>query len=181
MFDQRIVDPAEAAYYARQAALLDAVDESDMVDARPLVARAPTDAELCGGVAAGATRLVPALLSRLDAVDINALDAEAAVDAAVALDRVANRIAARRLRAIATAVRRHIGTQRVDPVRLAAAELGAALRLGSRSTDTEVTCALELAGRLSRTLAAMDTGDVSVGKARVLVDETIDLVDQHAQ
>src|SRR3954468_11991361 len=109
------------------------------------------------------------------------LAGDAAVDAAVAFDRVANRVAARRMRAVATAVRRQLGTERVDPIRLASAELAAALALGSRSIGAEVTCALALTGPLTRTLAAMDTGAVSYAKARVLVEQTLDLFDEQAQ
>src|SRR4051812_5943345 len=186
MFDDEW-DPGAAAYYDRQAALLELIDERDVIGALPEgpfvpeEAPAPTDAEVCAGLAGGSTGLGPALLSRLDRVDVEALDGDAAVDAAVAFDRVANRVAARRMRAVATAVRRQFGTERVDPIRLASAELAGALALGSASIGTEVTCALALTGPLTRTLAAMDAGDLQYGKARFLVDQTLDLFDDQAQ
>src|SRR3954462_13922942 len=185
MFDDEW-DPGAAAYYDRQAALLELIDERDVIGALPegpLVpdAEAPSDAEVCAGLAGGSTGLGPALLSRLDRVDVEALDGDAAVDAAVAFDRVANRVAARRVRAVATAVRRQLGTERVDPIRLASAELAGALALGSGSIGTEVTCALALTGPLTRTLAAMGAGDLQYGKARFLVDQTLDLFDDQAQ
>jgi hypothetical protein len=181
MFEQSTLSAADDAYYARQAALLDAVDEYDVIGHEPVVPPAPSDADICAEVATGTTALSPALLPRLDFADLDALDAVAAVDAAIAFDRVANRVSARRLRAIAVAVRRQVGTERVDPIRLASAELGAALRVGTRSINSEITIALDLTTRLTRTLAAMESGAVSYGKARVLVDETIDLVDEKAQ
>src|SRR3954469_15986018 len=183
-------DAGAAAYYDRQAVLLDLIDERDVIDGAaaemPFVADAqeapaPSDAEVCAALAGRSTGLGPALLSRLDCVDIEALDGDAAVDAAVAFDRVANRVAARRMRAVANAVRRQLGTERVDPIRLASAELAAALALGSRSIGADVTCALALTGPLTRTLAAMDTGAVSYGKARLLVEATLDLFDDQAQ
>src|SRR4051812_45059922 len=186
MFDDEW-DPGAAAYYDRQAALLELIDERDVIGALPEgpfvpeEAPAPTDAEVCAGLAGGSTGLGPALLSRLDRVDVEALDGDAAVDAAVAFDRVANRVAARRMRAVATAVRRQLGTERVDPIQLASAELAGALALGSGSIGTEVTCALALTGPLTRTLAAMDAGDVQYGKAQFLVEQTLDLFDDQAQ
>src|SRR3954469_14692828 len=187
MFDDEW-DVGAAAYYDRQAALLELIDERDVIGALPegpfvpdADAPAPGDAEVCAGLAAGSSGLGPALLARLDRVNVEALDGDAAVDVAGAFDRVANRVAARRMRAVATAVRRQLGTERVDPIRLASAELAAALALGSRSIGAEVTCALALTGPLTRTLAAMDTGAVSYAKARVLVEATLDLFDGQAR
>src|SRR3954468_4860935 len=186
MFDDEW-DPGAAAYYDRQAALLELIDERDVIGALPEgpfvpeEAPAPSDAEVCAGLAGGSAGLGPALLARLGGVDVEALDGDAAVDVAVAFDRVANRVAARRMRAVATAVRRQLGTERVDPIRLASAELAAALALGSRSIGAEVTCALALTGPLTRTLAAMHTGAVSYAKARLLVEATLDLFDDQAQ
>src|SRR3954452_22931588 len=127
MFDEEW-DPGAAAYYDRQAALLDLIDERDVVGALPegpfvLEPPARSDAEMCAAVATRVTRLRPGVLARLDGVDIEALAGVSAVDAAVAFDRVANRVAARRVRAVATAVRRQLGTERVDPIQLASAEL----------------------------------------------------------
>src|SRR4051794_29579742 len=188
MFDTEW-DAGAAAYYDRQAALLDLIDECDLLtddshtgwlpDQEDV--SGPTDAEVCAEAADAATGLGPGLLSRLDRVDIEALDGDAAVDAAVAFDRVANRVAARRMRAVATAVRRQLGTERVDPIQLASAELAGALALGSGSIGTEVTCALALTGPLTRTLAAMDAGDVQYDKAQFLVEQTLDLFDDQAQ
>src|SRR4051794_14035820 len=188
MFDTEW-DAGAAAYYDRQAALLDLIDECDLLtddshtgwlpDQEDV--SGPTDAEVCAEAADAATGLGPGLLARLDGVALEGLAGDAAVDAAVAFDRVANRVAARRMRAVATAVRRQLGTERVDPIRLASAELAAALALGSRSIGAEVTCALALTGPLTRTLAAMDTGDVSYAKARLLVEQTLDLFDDQAQ
>src|SRR4051794_23186062 len=188
MFDTEW-DAGAAAYYDRQAALLDLIDECDLLtddshtgwlpDQEDV--SGPTDAEVCAEAADAATGLGPGLLARLDGVALEGLAGDAAVDAAVAFDRVANRVAARRMRAVATAVRRQVGTERVDPIRLASAELAAALALGSRSIGAEVTCALALTGPLTRTLAAMDTGAVSYAKARVLVEATLDLFDGQAR
>src|SRR3954447_2563169 len=187
MFDEEW-DAEAAAYYNRQAALLDLIDERDVLGDLPEMPflpdeapPAPTDAEICAAVAGRGSRLDPAMLVRLDSVDVDALAGDGAVDAAVAFDRVANRVAARRMRAVATAVRRQLGSERVDPIRLASAELAAALAIGSRSIGAEVTCALALTGPLTRTLAAMETGDVSYGKARVLGEQTLDLFDDQAQ
>src|SRR3954447_12863236 len=187
MFDEEW-DAEAAAYYNRQAALLDLIDERDVLGDLPEMPflpdeapPAPTDAEICAAVAGRGSRLDPAMLVRLDSVDVDALAGDGAVDAAVAFDRVANRVAARRMRVVATAVRRQLGSERVDPIRLPSAELAAALAIGSRSIGAEVTCALALTGPLTRTLAAMETGDVSYGKARVLVEQTLDLFDDQAR
>src|SRR3954469_9772745 len=187
MFDEEW-DAEAAAYYDRRAMLLDLIDERDVLGEPPEMPfvpdeapPAPTDAEICAAVAGRGSRLDPAMLARLDSVDVDALAGDGAVDAAVAFDRVANRVAARRMRAVATAVRRQLGSERVDPIRLASAELAAALAIGSRSIGAEVTCALALTGPLTRTLAAMETGDVSYGKARVLVEQTLDLFDEQAR
>lgn len=181
MFDAIPFDSADEAYYARQAAELDLIAEHELVGWEPSVEPAPSDAELCAEAAESDTGLVPAVLSRLDMVEIDDLDGAAAVDAAVAFDRVANRVAARRVRAVARAAQQHIGTERIDPIRLAAAELGAALVLGSRSIDVEIDVALALTTRLTRTLSAMESGAVSYGKAKLLADETTDLLDEQAQ
>src|SRR3954452_4811115 len=187
MFDEEW-DAEAAAYYDRRAMLLDLIDERDVLGEPPEMPfvpdeapPAPTDAEICAAVAGRGSRLDPAMLARLDSVDVDALARASSVDAAVAFDRVANRVAARRMRAVATAVRRQLGSERVDPIRLASAELAAALALGSPSIGAEVTCALALTGPLTRTLAAMEAGDVSYGKARVLVEQTLDLFDEQAR
>jgi hypothetical protein len=182
MFDAEPFDEADEAYYARRAAALDLIDEWEVVGAEPPQAEPePSDAEVCAEAAQRSTMLGPARLARLDAVDLDELAGEAAVDAAAAFDRVANRIAARRARAIARAAVQHVGTERVDPIRLAAAELGPVLRLGSGSIDAEIDVALSLTSRLTVTLAAMESGAVSYGKAKVLADETADLFDEQAR
>lgn len=181
MFDPVPFDAADEAYYARQAAELDLIDEWDLLGWEPMAAPAPSDGELCAEAADNGTALVPALLSRLDVVDIDALAGSAAADAAAAWDRVANRVAARRVRSIARSALQHVGTEQVDPIRRAAAELGALLRLGSGSIGAEIDVALSLTTRLTRTLAAMEPGDVSYGKAKLLADETADLFDEQAQ
>jgi hypothetical protein len=181
MFDSIPFDAADEAYYARQAASLDLLDEWEVAGWEPLVESAPTDGELCAEVADRSTALGPALVARLDVVDVDGLEASAAVDAATAWDRVANRVAARRVRSVARAVALHVGTERLDPIRLAAAELGPALALGSGSIGTEIDVAVALTGPLTRMLAAMESGDVSYGKAKVLADETADLFDEQAQ
>src|SRR3954453_21001410 len=198
MFDQE--DPAGYdAWLEERACALDLIDESEMqvpspavteaefaawaaeLDGHSVVAPVVSDAAVCAGVAEGWTGLAGGVLARLDGVALEGLTGDAAVDAAVAFDRVANRVAARRMRAVATAVRRQLGTERVDPIRLASAELAAALTLGSGSIGAEVTCALALTGPLTRTLAAMDAGDVAYPKARFLVEQTLDLFDHQAQ
>ncbi|HET6817000.1 MAG TPA: DUF222 domain-containing protein [Mycobacteriales bacterium] len=166
MFDPIPFDAADDAYYARQAAQLDLIDEQDVLGWEPQVPPAPDDAELCADAADHRRPVAPALLSRLDVVDIDTLDGAAAVDAAAAWDRVANRAAARRVQTIARAALHHVGTERIDPIRLAAAELGAVLRLGSGSIDAEIDVALALTTRLQRTLALMEAGDVSYGKGK---------------
>ena len=181
MFDPEPFAGADDAYYARQAAELDLIDEWDVVGWEPDVEPAPSDAQVCAEAADFRGGLAPALLSRLDIVDMNDLDGSASVDAAVAFDRVANRVAARRVQAIARAALQHVGTEHVDPIQLAAAEIGAAMGLGSRSIGSEINVALSLTGRLTRTLTAMESGAVSYGKAKVLVEETVDLFDEQAQ
>ena len=181
MFEPKPFDAADEAYYARQAASLDLIDEWEVDGWGPMCEPAPTDGEVCAEVASDGTALVPALLSRLDVVDIDGLAGAAAADAAAAWDRIANRVAARRVRAVARSALQHVGTEQVDPIRRAAAELGALLRLGSGSIGAEIDVALALTGALTRTLAAMETGHVSYGKAKVLADETADLFDEQAQ
>lgn len=180
MFDSTPFDAADEAYYARQAFEHELIPEDLVVGGQPEAEPAPTDAQLCADVASG-SGLATALLSRLDVVDIDELDGEAAVDAAVAFDKVANRVAARRVRTVARAALQHVGTEHVDPIRLAAAEIGSALGLGSRSIDVEIDVALSLTSRLTATLAAMESGDVSYGKAKVLAHQTVDLFDEQAQ
>ncbi|HET6817017.1 MAG TPA: DUF222 domain-containing protein [Mycobacteriales bacterium] len=141
----------------------------------------PVDAHICAAAADKRVPLCSGLLSALDRVDVQALDAPAAVDAAVGFDRLINRAHALRLQSVATTVRRYQRFEKVDPERSAAAELGAALGLGSRGADAEVTYAWELTSRLRRTWQRMHDGAVAYGKARLLVDETLDLTTEQAQ
>jgi hypothetical protein len=91
--------------------------------------------------------LSPAMVSRLQMVDLEDVDATAAVDAAIAYDRLINQTDAQRLVAIATAVRRHRASERVSPERAAAAELGPALGLGTGTIDRQISEALALTER----------------------------------
>lgn len=139
------------------------------------------DAHVCAAAADVRAPLCSGLLSALDGVDVEALPAAAAVDAAVGFDRVINRAQALRLLSVATTVQRYQRFERIDPERSAAAELGAALHLGTGSANAEVTYAWELTDRLRRTWERMHAGDVSYSKARLLVDETLDLTTEQAQ
>jgi hypothetical protein len=139
------------------------------------------DAHVCAAAADARAPLCSGLLSALDRVEVEQLDASSAVDAAVGFDRMINRAQALRLLAVATTVRRYQRFERVDPERSAAAELGAALAAGPRSMDAEVTYAWDLTERLRRTWQRMHDGALSYGKARLLVDETIDLTTEQAQ
>ena len=181
MFESSPSDAADEAYYARRAAEHELIPEDEVLGGEPVAEHAPTDAQVCAAAADPSAELGPARLARLDAVDVDSLDGEAAVDAAVAFDRIANRVAGRRVRAVARAALMHVGTEQIDPIRLAAAEIGAALGLGSRSIDVEIDVALSLTSRLTLTLAAMEAGEVSYGKAKVLAHETVDLFDEQAQ
>ena len=139
------------------------------------------DAHVCAAASDPQAPLVPGLVAALDRVDVEALADSAAVDAAASFDRLINRAHAQRLQAVATTIRRYQRFEKVDPERSAAAELGPVLGLSPRSADGEITYAWELTGRLRRTWERMHDGAVSYGKARVLVDETLDLTTEQAQ
>src|SRR4051794_14155309 len=102
------------------------------------------DAHICAAAADARLALCSGLLSALDRVQVDRLDASAAVDAAVGFDRMINRAHALRLLAVATTVQGYRRFERVDPERSAAAELGAALGRSARSMDAELTYAWEL-------------------------------------
>ena len=138
------------------------------------------DAHVCAAAADSRSPLCSGLISALDDVAVPLLDAPAAVDAAVGFDRVVNRATALRLEAVATAVRRTLPLERVDPERAVAAEIGGALAIGPRAANAEVSYAWELTGRLRRTWSLMHVGDLAYAKARLLVDETLDLTDEQA-
>jgi len=143
--------------------------------------QASLDAHVCAAAADPQAPLVSGMLAALDRVEVEALDASAAVDAAVGFDRVINRASALRLKSVATTILRYQRFEKVDPERSAAAELGPVLALSARSANAEITYAWELTGRLRRTWERMHDGAVSYGKARLLVDETLDLTTEQAQ
>src|SRR5438270_12034039 len=83
---------------------------------------ASVDAHICAAAADARSPLCSGLIAALDGVDVDALDASAAVDAAAGFDRVINRAQALRLKSVATTVRRYQRFEKVDPERSAAAE-----------------------------------------------------------
>jgi hypothetical protein len=139
-----------------------------------------TDAHVCAAAADNRAPMSSGVIRALDGVAVPELDASAAVDAAIGFDRGVNRATALRLEAVATAVRRTLPRERVDPERAVAAEIGGALALGPQSANAEVGYAWTLTGLLRRTWSLMHAGDLAYSKARLLVDETLDLTDEQA-
>jgi hypothetical protein len=190
MFDQGEL-PDEAAWLERLAAGLDLIDESDViVEPEPRVSDAEFAewaAELEGltapsplqAVTAGVSQpITPAIVAQLAALDPASLDDETRVDFCVAWSRVRNYADAKLGRAVAaqiaatSAVGGPKDVVRIEAERLAAAELAAALCLGTGAADSLVFVADSLARRLSATAAAVEAGDVTWGKAATLAHAT---------
>jgi hypothetical protein len=153
---------------------------SDMFEHGFDTAGEAADAHVCAAAADSRAPLCSGLIGALDGVAVPDLDAAAAVDAAIGFDRVVNRATALRLEAVATAVRGALPRERVDPERAVAAEIGPALAIGPQTAHAEVTYAWTLTGLLRRTWSLMHAGDLAYSKARLLVDETLDLTDEQA-
>src|SRR3954464_9362899 len=192
MFDQE--DPAGCdAWLDERAATLDLIDESEMLVPSPVMTDAEFAAwaaELEGRVVPAAVEVIaagerdavtPALVARLAVIDPATLDDEARVGLAVCWSRVRNYADAMLGRTVAmqAAATSSVGgprdVVRIEGSRVAAAELAAALHLGTGAADSLVFVSEALARRVPATGAAVVAGDVSWQKAAALAGATATL------
>lgn len=122
-----------------------------------------------------------ATLARLSRVDLADMDDAGLVEFAVAWTRVLNHAAGQVARAVADFHDRIDPDEILGPVRLTAAEFGAALRLGSGAADQLVHTAVALTRRFPDTLAAVVAGEVSWPKAVTVAERTAVLTPNQAR
>ncbi len=148
------------------------------------LAAADPDRPLAPAEVLAEVRVDGASLDRLGALDLSGLDADQLVAVAVAADRIANSAHALRARAVAAVPAAMegglLGHDWVDARRLAAAEVGAGLALGSGGADLLVDVASILTDRLPDTLAAASRGELSWPKVVALAEATAPLTDELA-
>ncbi len=148
------------------------------------LAAADPDRPCSAAEALAQARVDGTTFDRLGAVDLSELDADQLVALATAADRLANSAHALRARAVAALPAAMegglLGHDWVDARRLAAAEVGAALALGSGAADLLVDAASSAVTRLPGTMAAARRGELTWGKVVALALATAPLTDAQA-
>jgi Domain of unknown function (DUF222) len=127
------------------------------------------------------------LMDVLDELPFDELDAEQALQASLAAEKIAARAQAIQLKAIARFARLRpprrgdrCSSWAPNLSRHAPDELGMALSVSRRAAGQRIALAYNLTARLPETWTALHAGRIDVGKARVIADRTGMLADDQA-